>query len=196
MAKAVAKSESNVLILGESGVGKDIFAQAIHNASDRRDKPFLALNCAALPRDLIASELFGYEGGAFTGAKKNGNIGKFQLADTGTIFLDEIGDMPLDLQATLLRVIEQKKFMRVGSSSITNVDVRIIAATNANIQKLIDQKKFRADLYYRLSTLQFTIPPLRERGSDIILLAEYFIQAVSRRINKPNVMTLSNEAKD
>ena len=196
LAKAVAKSESNVLILGESGVGKDIFAQAIHNASDRRDKPFLALNCAALPRDLIASELFGYEGGAFTGAKKNGNIGKFQLADTGTIFLDEIGDMPLDLQATLLRVIEQKKFMRVGSSSITNVDVRIIAATNANIQKLIDQKKFRADLYYRLSTLQFTIPPLRERGSDIILLAEYFIQAVSRRINKPNVMTLSNEAKD
>lgn len=196
LAKAIAKSDSNVLILGESGVGKDIFAQAIHNASDRKDKPFIALNCAALPRDLIASELFGYEGGAFTGAKKNGNIGKFELADTGTIFLDEIGDMPLDLQATLLRVIEQKKFMRVGGSSITSVDVRIIAATNKNIHKLIEQKKFREDLYYRLSTLQLTIPPLRERGNDIILLAEYFIQEVSRRINKPNVMILSNEAKE
>lgn len=196
LAKAIAKSDSNVLILGESGVGKDVFAQAIHNASERRDKPFIVLNCAAFPRDLIASELFGYEGGAFTGSRKNGNIGKFELANTGTIFLDEIGDMPLDLQATLLRVIEQKNFMRLGSSIVTNVDVKIIAATNANLQQLIDQKKFRADLYYRLSTLRLNIPPLRERGNDIILLAEYFIQSISRRINKPYIMTLSNEAKE
>jgi transcriptional regulator with PAS, ATPase and Fis domain len=194
LAKAIAKSNSNVLILGESGVGKDIFAQAIHNASDRRDKPFIALNCAAFPRELINSEHFRYEGGAFSGSKKNGNIGKFELADKGTLFLDEIGDMPLDLQATLLRVIEEKKFMRLGSSSVTNVDVRIIAATNANLKQLIEQKKFRADLYYRLNTLHLTISPLRDRGKDIILLAEHFIHSVSRRIGKPNIMTLSSEA--
>ncbi|WP_326975498.1 sigma-54 interaction domain-containing protein [Caproicibacter sp. BJN0012] len=195
MAKMIAKSDSNVLILGESGVGKDMFAQAIHNASERRNKPFIVVNCAAFPHDLITSELFGYEEGAFTGAKKSGNIGKFELANNGTIFLDEIGDMPLELQATLLRVIEQKSFMRIGSNVVTNVDVRIIAATNANLQQLIDQKKFRADLYYRLSTLRLNIPPLRERGNDIILLAEHFIHAVSRRTQKPNIMTLSDEAK-
>lgn len=196
IAKAIAKSDSNALILGESGVGKDVLAQSIHNASNRRDKPFIAVNCAAFPRDLISSELFGYDGGAFTGSKRNGNIGKFELADTGTIFLDEIGDMPLDLQAILLRVIEEKKFMRLGSSIYTNVDVRIIAATNANLSQLIEQKKFRLDLYYRLSTLHITIPPLRERSVDITLLANYFIQSVSRRIGKPNLMTLSNEASD
>ncbi len=195
-AKAIAKSDSNVLILGESGTGKDIFAQAIHNASERSNRPFIVVNCAAFPRDLIASELFGYEEGAFTGARKNGNIGKFELANTGTIFLDEIGDMPLDLQATLLRVIEQKSFMRLGSNRVTKIDVKIIAATNANLQQLIEQKRFRADLYYRLSTLHLHLPPLRERGNDIILLAEHFIDSVSRRIKKPNIMTLSNEAKD
>jgi len=196
LAETIAKSDSNVLILGESGVGKDIFAQAIHNASERRNKPFIVVNCAAFPRDLIASELFGYEGGAFTGARKGGNIGKFELANTGTIFLDEIGDMPLDLQATLLRVIEQKNFMRLGSSMVTDVNVKIIAATNANLQQLIEQKKFRADLFYRLSTLRLNIPPLRERGSDIVLLAEHFIHSVSRRIHKPNIMTLSDDAKE
>lgn len=196
LAETIAKSDSNVLILGESGVGKDIFAQAIHNASERRNKPFIVVNCAAFPRDLIASELFGYEGGAFTGSKKGGNIGKFELANTGTIFLDEIGDMPLDLQATLLRVIEQKSFMRLGSSMVTNVNVKIIAATNANLQQLIEQQKFRADLYYRLSTLRLNIPPLRERGNDMILLAEHFIHSVSRRIHKPNIMTLSDDAKE
>lgn len=195
LAKMIAQSDSNALILGESGVGKDIFAQAIHNASERNNKPFIVVNCAAFPRDLIASELFGYEGGAFTGAKKSGNIGKFELANNGTIFLDEIGDMPLDLQATLLRVIEQKSFMRIGSNVVTNVNVRIIAATNADLQQLIAQKKFRADLYYRLSTLRLIIPPLRERGNDIILLAEHFINAVSRRIQKPNTMVLSENAK-
>lgn len=154
LARGIARSDSNTLLLGESGVGKDIFAQAIHNASARRDKPFIVLNCAAFPRDLIASELFGYEQGAFTGAKRNGNIGKFELANTGTIFLDEIGEMPLDLQATLLRVIEQKAFMRLGGSTVIHVDVKIIAATNADLIHLVEQKKFRADLYYRLSTLR------------------------------------------
>ncbi|WP_332237190.1 sigma-54 interaction domain-containing protein [Sporolactobacillus sp. KGMB 08714] len=195
-ARIIAKSDSNVLILGESGTGKDIFAQAIHNASQRSDRPFIVVNCAAFPRDLIASELFGYEEGAFTGARKNGNIGKFELANTGTIFLDEIGDMPLDLQAMLLRVIEQKSFMRLGSKKMTKINVKIIAATNANLQQLIEQKKFRADLYYRLSTLHLYLPPLRERGNDIIVLAEHFINSVSRRIKKPNIMTLSSKAKD
>lgn len=196
LAKTIAQSDSNVLILGESGVGKDVFAQAIHNASERRNKPFIVVNCAAFPRDLIASELFGYEGGAFTGSKREGNIGKFELANSGTIFLDEIGDMPLDLQATLLRVIEQKSFMRLGGNTEINVNVKIIAATNADLQQLIDQKKFRVDLFYRLSTLRLNIPPLRERGEDIILLAEHFIRSVSRRIQKPNIMTLSDEAKE
>jgi Transcriptional regulator containing PAS, AAA-type ATPase, and DNA-binding domains len=194
LAKAIAKNDSNVLILGESGVGKDIIAQAIHNASDRRGKPFIVVNCATLPRDLIASELFGYEGGAFTSSKKNGNIGKFELANSGTVFLDEIGDMPLDLQVTLLRVIEQKSFMRLGSNVVTNIDVKVIAATNANINQLIEQKKFRADLYYRF-TLRLVIPSLRERRNDVVLLAEHFIRSVSARINKPNLMTLSVEAK-
>lgn len=196
LADAISRSDSNVLLLGESGVGKDVFAQAIHNASSRRDKPFIVLNCAAFPRDLIASELFGYESGAFTGAKRNGNIGKFELANTGTIFLDEIGDMPLDLQATLLRVIEQKNFMRLGSNVVTSVDVKIIAATNADLSNLIEQKKFRADLYYRLSTLRLNIPPLRERGDDVILLAEHFIRSVCRRIHRPEPMLLSPQSKD
>jgi Transcriptional regulator containing PAS, AAA-type ATPase, and DNA-binding domains len=194
IAKTIARSDSNVLILGESGVGKDIIAQAIHNASDRQDKPFIVVNCAALPRDLIASELFGYEGGAFTGSKKNGNIGKFELANGGTIFLDEIGDMPLDLQATLLRVIEQKSFMRLGSNTVTNINVKIIAATNANVNQLVEQKKFRADLFYRF-TLRLVIPPLRERGHDIVLLAEHFIRSISARINKAAPPILSSEAK-
>ena len=194
LAQAIAKNDSNVLILGESGVGKDIIAQAIHNASDRRDKSFIVVNCAALPRDLIASELFGYEGGAFTNSKKNGNIGKFELANGGTIFLDEIGDMPLDLQVTLLRVIEQKSFMRLGSNTVTNINVKIIAATNGNISQLIEQKKFRADLYYRF-TLRLVIPPLRERGNDVVLLAEHFIRSVSARINKEKLMVLSEESK-
>ena len=195
-AQTIAHSDSNVLILGESGVGKDIFAQAIHNASKRRNRPFIAVNCAAFPRDLIASELFGYDGGAFTGSKRNGNIGKFELADTGTIFLDEIGDLPLDLQAVLLRAIEQKSFMRLGSSTETSVDVKIIAATNADLRSLIEQKKFRADLYYRLSTLYLKIPPLRERRGDIVPLAEHFIDAVCQRTGRSGPLVLDPEARD
>lgn len=193
-AKLMAQTESNIMLLGESGTGKDIFAQAIHNASPRRHKPFVALNCGALPRDLIESELFGYEDGAFSGAKRNGNIGKFELANGGTIFLDEIGEMPLDLQVRLLRVVEQKQFMRLGGNKLIKADVRIIAATNANIEEMISQKQFRADLFYRLSTMKLNLPSLRERKDDIPVLSEHFIRSVSRRIEKPNIMRFSRQA--
>lgn len=194
-ARMLSGSYANVMLLGESGTGKDLFAQAIHNASGRSDKPFIAINCGAIPRELIASELFGYEGGAFTGAKRQGNIGKFELANGGTIFLDEIGEMPLDLQATLLRVVEQKQFMRLGSNRLIDVDVKIISATNVDIFSMIEEKRFRADLYYRLSTMHLDIPPLRERGNDIVILADYFIHRLSERIGKKEIMSLSDEAK-
>lgn len=193
--RMLTRTDSNIMLLGESGVGKDVFAQAIHNGSARKNKPFIALNCGALPRDLIASELFGYDSGAFTGAKRQGNIGKFELANGGTLFLDELGELPLDLQATLLRAVEQKQIMRLGSNRLIDVDVKIISATNADIPTMIEQKRFRADLYYRLSTMQLTIPPLRDRGDDIILLAEYFIDRVSHRIGRTDRMILSPEAK-
>ncbi len=150
------------MLLGESGTGKDIVAQAMHNASPRKNNSFLAINCAALPRDLIASELFGYEDGAFTGARKGGNIGKFELADQGTIFLDEIGDMPLDLQASLLRVLEEKKVMRLGGGKLVPVNVRVIAATNKDLETEIERNRFRRDLFYRLGVIKITIPPLRK----------------------------------
>lgn len=194
-AKILANADSNVMIFGESGVGKDLFAQALHNAGKRRGKPFIAVNCGALPRDLIGSELFGYEGGAFTGAKKQGNIGKFELANGGTIFLDEIGELPLDLQATLLRVVEQKKLMRLGGNTMIDVNVKIISATNADIMEMIERKQFRADLYYRLSTVSLNIPPLRARGEDIILLAEHFIRSISERVGKDAPMALSPDTK-
>lgn len=194
-AKRMAETDSNVILLGESGVGKDVFAQAIHNASKRRDKPFIAINCGALPRDLIASELFGYEGGAFTGAKRQGNIGKFELANGGTLFLDEIGELPLDLQATLLRAVEQKRITRVGGSKEIEVDVKIISATNADLLALAEQKLFRQDLYYRLSTLPLYIPPLRERGGDILLIARSFIENVSARIGRRDIMDITPEAQ-
>lgn len=194
-AKLLSSTDSNIMIFGESGVGKDVFAQAIHNNSKRRHKPFIAINCGALPRDLISSELFGYEGGAFTGARKQGNIGKFELANGGTIFLDELGELPLDLQATLLRVVEQKKLMRLGGNTMIDVDVKIISATNADIMGMIEQKRFREDLFYRLSTVSLKIPPLRDRGEDIILLAEQFIRSVSKRLGKEQIMVLPPETK-
>lgn len=195
-AKRMALTDSNIIILGESGTGKDILAQAIHNGSNRRRKPFIALNCGAVPRDLIESELFGYEAGAFTGARKNGNVGKFELATGGTVFLDEIGEMPLDLQAKLLRVVEQKQLMRLGGTRMIDVDVKIIAATNVDIWEMIEKKQFRADLFYRLSTMRLHLMPLRERRRDIILLSEYFIKNISKRIGKDHIMRLSDEAKD
>lgn len=193
--KTVAGSESNLLLLGESGVGKDILAQAIHNSSPRRNGPFVAINCAAFSRELISSELFGYEEGAFTGAKRGGNIGKFELATNGTIFLDEIGDMPLDLQAILLRVIEQRNFTKLGGSAVTPVDTRIIAATNSDLWDRVQKKLFREDLYYRLGTVKIRIPPLRERPADILPLAAHFIGVICTQLGRPEV-ALSGDAEE
>ncbi len=194
-ANLLAQTDRNVILLGESGVGKDVFAQAIHNASRRANGPFIAVNCGALPRELIASELFGYVGGSFTGAKREGNIGKFELANGGTLFLDEIGELPYDLQATLLRAVEQKQLTRLGGSEIINVDVKIISATNEDLPSMIEQHKFREDLYFRLSSMFIQIPPLRARGYDIILLAEHFASKSSSRMGYSYAPVLTPEAK-
>lgn len=179
-----AQSDSNVLLLGESGTGKDILAQAIHNSSARADGPFISINCGSLPKGLIESELFGYEAGSFTGARKDGNPGKFELASGGTIFLDEIGDMPLEMQTSLLRVIQSKELMRVGGKTTKQVDVRIIAATNVDLLESINNKKFRSDLYYRLNVLNFVIPSLRQRREDIPILIDYFINSYNESMKK------------
>lgn len=184
VACTTAQSNSNVLLMGESGTGKDIIAQAMHNESPRQNNPFVAINCAALPRELIASELFGYEEGAFTGAKKGGNIGKFELANQGTLFLDEIADMPLDLQSTLLRVLEEKSVMRLGGNQVIPVNVRIIAATNKNLEDEIARNRFRKDLYYRLGVIKLMIPPLRERRDDIPQLVNHFLKLICKRYSK------------
>ncbi len=195
-ARQIAATGSNVLLTGESGVGKDVFAQAIHNESSRSAGPFVAVNCAALPRELIASELFGYDEGAFTGAKRGGNIGKFELASGGTIFLDEIGDLPLDLQGMLLRIVEQKQFSRLGSSRSVQADTRIISATNADLLALVREKRFREDLYYRLSTMQVSLPPLRDREDDAVILAEYFLRKICDRTGREEAMVLTEESRD
>lgn len=184
LAKTAANSDSTVLLLGESGTGKDILAQAIHNSSNRKKGPFVAINCGAIPRDLIGSELFGYTEGAFTGAKKGGSPGKFELADGGTIFLDEIGDMPTELQSNLLRVIEDKSIRRIGGTSIIPVNVRIIAATNRDLEKAIKQGSFRADLYYRLNVITIRMVPLRERQKDIEVLLLHFLEQLGRQMGK------------
>ncbi|HHU85491.1 MAG: sigma-54-dependent Fis family transcriptional regulator [Pelotomaculaceae bacterium] len=175
-AKNISFKDTTTLIQGESGTGKEIIAQAIHNYSPRLKRPFIAVNCAALPKDLIQSELFGYEEGTFTGAKKGGKAGKFELANGGTIFLDEIGDMPLTVQTNLLRVLQEKYIVRVGGSRIIPLDVRIIAATNKNLLKEVENGSFRNDLYYRLSVFVLNIPPLRERKEDLEVLLQYFIR--------------------
>lgn len=181
-AKLMAKSNSSIIIFGESGTGKEIFAQSIHNESLRKKYNFVAVNCAAIPENLLESELFGYEEGAFTGAKKGGKIGLFELAHNGTLFLDEIAEMPLLMQSKLLRVLEEMKIIKVGSNKIVSIDVRIIAATNKNLSKLVDEGKFREDLYYRLNVLPITIPSLRERKEDIMVIANYFIQSMEKNI--------------
>ena len=175
LARIAATNNSNVLLIGESGTGKELFAQAIHNASDRRDGPFVAINCGALPKSLIESELFGYEGGTFTGARREGCAGKFELANGGTIFLDEIGDMPFDVQVALLRVLQNQEVSRLGSSKTIKIDVRVIAATNKDLIAAIDNNEFRNDLYYRLNVFNIRIPPLRERRGDVRLLSDYFL---------------------
>ncbi|MDL2248387.1 sigma 54-interacting transcriptional regulator [Tyzzerella sp. OttesenSCG-928-J15] len=176
LAKIAAENNSSVLLTGESGTGKELFAQSIHNMSSRSSGPFVAINCGAIPKSLIESELFGYESGSFTGAKKNGSAGKFELANGGTIFLDEIGDMPFDVQVSLLRVLQNREVMRIGSNKTIKIDVRIIAATNQNLQKAIENNEFRSDLYYRLNVFNIAIPPLRNRLGDVRLLADYFLE--------------------
>jgi len=182
-AKNLASLNENILLIGESGTGKELFAQAIHNAY-RPYGPFIAVNCAALPRELIESELFGYEGGSFTGADRSGRPGKIELAHNGTLFLDEIGDMPLELQPVLLRTLENKTVMRIGSSYARKVDFRLIAATNKDLKKMVEENRFREDLYYRLSVLKIKIPPLRNREDDIELLCQHFLKSYCKKINR------------
>lgn len=182
--RRASQTNSNVLILGESGTGKELFAHAIHNDSVRNFSPFVKVNSAAIPSELLESELFGYEEGAFTGAKKGGKIGKFELANGGSIFLDEIGDMPLKMQAKLLRVLQEKEFERVGGNNIVKVDVRVIAATNKDLRQLIDEGKFREDLYYRLNVMTIEIPPLRERHGDIGELVSILLNKLSNQLGK------------
>jgi DNA-binding NtrC family response regulator len=190
----VSATDSTVLLLGESGTGKELFARAIHHLSPRRDQPFVAVNCAAIPEGLVENELFGHERGAFTGAGAR-KVGKMDLAHRGTLFLDEIGELPLAIQAKLLRVLEERKFERVGGTQSIEVDVRIVVATNRNLQKLSEEKLFREDLYFRISAVPMTIPPLRERGNDVLLLAEHFLEKFSREFGKPG-LELSEAARE
>lgn len=178
----IAPSPSSVMVVGESGTGKEVVARAIHKLSGRRNKPFIAINCAAIPERLLESELFGYVKGAFTGASANGKTGLIQAANTGTLFLDEIGDMPLMLQAKLLRAIEAREILPIGASSPIQVDIRIISATNQNLAQFIAEGKFREDLFYRLNVIPITLPPLRERQEDIELLVHYFLHLHTRRL--------------
>ena len=178
----IAPSPSSVMVVGESGTGKEVVARAIHKLSGRRNKPFIAINCAAIPEQLLESELFGYVKGAFTGASANGKTGLIQAANSGTLFLDEIGDMPLMLQAKLLRAIEAREILPIGASSPIQVDIRIISATNQNLAQFIAEGKFREDLFYRLNVIPITLPPLRERQEDIELLVHYFLHLHTRRL--------------
>jgi DNA-binding NtrC family response regulator len=189
----IAATDSTALLLGESGTGKELFARAIHHLSNRREQPFVALNCAAIPEGLVENELFGHERGAFTGAGAR-KVGKMDLAHRGTLFLDEIGELPLAIQAKLLRVLEDRRFERVGGTQLIEVDVRIVVATNRDLQKLMQEKLFREDLYFRISAVPITIPALRDRGSDVHLLAEYFLDKFSREFAKPG-LELSSDAK-
>jgi transcriptional regulator with PAS, ATPase and Fis domain len=181
----IASTSSTVLITGESGTGKEMFARAIHGESPRCDKPFIAINCGAIPDELLESELFGYVRGAFTGASQTGRMGKFEVANGGVIFLDEISSMSLYLQVKLLRVLQDKSFTRLGSNRVIEVDVRVIAATNDDLQTMIKEHRFRGDLYYRLNVIPLELPPLRQRLEDIPILAEYFLDRYCRRFNKP-----------
>ncbi|GMA98496.1 sigma 54-interacting transcriptional regulator [Pelosinus sp. IPA-1] len=184
VAKRAAQGEADILITGESGTGKELFAQAIHNASNRQMGPFVALNCAAIAPSLIESELFGYEEGAFTGAKKGGRIGLFEIASGGTIFLDEIAELSLEVQAKLLRVLQERSIRRIGETSEVSIDIRVMAATNKDLYRMVQEGKFRADVYYRLNVLNVHLPPLKERGFDITLLANNFFQFYFRKIGK------------
>lgn len=184
LASAAANSDATILLLGESGTGKEMFAHSIHNKSPRRNKPFVFLNCAAIPRDLVATELFGYVEGAFTGAKRGGHPGKFELADGGTIFLDEIGDMPLETQTNLLRVLETKEVVRIGGHHVIPTNVRVIAATHKDLKKEVELGNFRRDLFYRLNVMPIHIPPIRNRRKDIKIFIDYFLEKISTNLGK------------
>jgi transcriptional regulator with PAS, ATPase and Fis domain len=185
MAKRFATTDKTVLITGESGTGKELIAQSIHNSSKRKNQPFIAINCAALPESLLESELFGYEKGSFTGARKDGKAGIFEQSNNGTIFLDEIGDMPYSLQSRLLRVIQEMQVMRIGSDKVIDIDIRIIAATNKNLIKEVDRGNFREDLYYRLNVLPIKVPALRNRKEDIIPIFEKYLNG--EKISKDSI---------
>lgn len=193
LAKKASKTDSTVLITGESGTGKELFARALHYDSYRKKEPFIAINCSAIPENLFESELFGYEQGAYTGALKGGHPGKFELAHKGTLLLDEIGDMPLNLQPKLLRVLQDGKVMRIGSKGYIDVDVRIIASTNNNLEEKVKNKEFREDLYYRLNVIPISIPPLRNRKEDIEILVYHFIRNYSEKLSK-NVTDITSQA--
>ncbi len=182
--KMVSNSDISILVRGESGTGKELFAHSIHQLSSRSQKPFIKVNCGAIPENLLESELFGYEEGAFTGAKKGGKKGKFQLANGGTLFLDEIGDMPLSMQVKLLRALQDGEIEPIGSTKSISVNVRIIAATNRPLENMIEEKRFREDLFYRINVVPFSVPPLRERAEDLTLLIAYFIDKVTNRLGK------------
>ena len=187
LARAAARGNASVLLYGETGTGKELFAQAIHNASERKRSPFVVINCGAIPRELLESELFGYAEGAFTGALKGGRPGKFELASGGTLFLDEIGDMPIDMQVKILRALQSREVQRVGGQKPIPVDLRIIVATNVNLEEAIRQSRFRQDLFYRISTLKIEIPPLRQREGDSLLLAETFLSRIGGQLGKPDL---------
>jgi DNA-binding NtrC family response regulator len=193
MTQRVAATDSTVLLLGESGTGKELFARAVHHLSPRAEQPFVALNCAAIPEGLVENELFGHERGAYTGAGGR-KLGKLELAHRGTLFLDEIGELPLAIQSKLLRVLEEKRFERVGGTQEIEVSVRILTATNKDLRAAVDDKTFREDLYFRISAVPITIPPLRDRGDDVLLLAEHFLERFRREFRKPD-LTLTREAE-
>jgi DNA-binding NtrC family response regulator len=193
MTQRVAAADSTVLLLGESGTGKELFARAIHYLSPRAEQPFVALNCAAIPEGLVENELFGHERGAYTGAGAR-KIGKLELAHRGTLFLDEIGELPLGMQSKLLRVLEEKRFVRVGGTQEIEVNVRILAATNKDLRTAIAEKTFRDDLYFRIAAVPITIPALRDRGDDVLLLAEHFLERFKREFRKP-ALTLTEDAR-
>jgi DNA-binding NtrC family response regulator len=194
MVQRVAATDATVLLLGESGTGKELFARAVHHLSPRRDQPFVALNCAAIPEGLVENELFGHERGAYTGAG-NRKIGKMELANRGSLFLDEIGELPLAVQGKLLRVLEERQFERVGGTMSIDVNLRIVVATNRDLHGAVADKLFREDLYFRISAVPITVPPLRSRGSDILLLAEHFLEKFRREFRKP-ALTLSQSAQE
>jgi len=193
-ARRAASNRSPVLISGESGTGKELFAQAIHQAGERRLHPFVRVNCAAIPKDLLESELFGYEKGAFTGARPGGKAGKFELAHQGTMFLDEIGDLPLEMQPKLLRVLEDKEFERVGGNRVIRSDFRLIAASNQRLEEMLAEGRFRKDLFYRLNVIRLHIPPLRERREDIVELSHHLLKQLAQEANLP-LPSIDGEAR-